>query len=310
LHASLIVTTYNQPRFLGMVLAALCRQSRTDFEVIVADDGSGQETFDLIERVRAGAPFPLKHFWQKNAGFRAGQARNGAALLAAADWLLFLDGDMLVHPRFVEAHLDAAGRDRVLFGGRVKLTEEFSARLAPAEIAEVGIERIFAREFATCREAAYTPAPEGRLDDLTGRLIQRFGGRRAPFADRGLNAAGALLPRAVLFRLCFKSGSNFSTGRRLFEAVNGFDHRYNLLSGEDGDLFRRLLHAGAAPRTVLRSAVAFHLWHRDNWQRQGELRDRVKAMERAMRAARRTACEDGLRQVPDARPAGPTVPAA
>lgn len=283
--ASIIIPTYNQPRYLELVLESLCRQTVTGFEVIVSDDGSTPETAELVASLQAGKlPYSLKYRWQPDEGFRVGEARNEGIRLASAEWLIFIDGDMLLHPRFVEAHLRLAAPQRLLFGGRVKLTEAFSQSLTPKVNLNKGIER----------ERFYDPMSEGLIDKISGRFVQLFAGSYRGAAGRMMNSLSSLMTRKTFFKSCFKTGSNFSTSRRLMDAVNGFDRRFNGLSGEDGELFWRLFHAGAEIRSVLFTAIAYHLWHRENWQRVGSERQQALAFERTTRELALIRCEDGL----------------
>lgn len=294
-NASVIVTTYNQPRYLEIALAALRRQTVSGFEVVIGDDGSDDRTRDLIRRLQGSSlPFALKHHWQPDEGFRAGEARNGAVRLASGAWLIFIDGDMAVHPRFVEAHLRRAAPGRVLFGARLKLNRSFSERIGAEDVLGEGVEALVARSRPECRERVYAPVTEGWGEVFGGRLVQRFADRPRPFWETTLNALSGVTSRRLFQKICFKSGSNFSTSRALVEEVNGFDRRFRNLSGEDGEFFWRLFHAGARPLSVLFTAVAYHLWHPENWERAGERRKRSLDLERETRAARRFRCDNGL----------------
>lgn len=294
---SVIIPTYNQPRHLELVLTALRIQTFTDFEVVIGDDGSTEKTAECLNRFRdSGLPFLLKHFWQPDRGRRVGEARNGAAKLAQGDWLIFIDGDMVVHPRFVESHLALAAPERILFGGRVKLSRSFSESLTAETLATRGIEPLYRGSYATCREPRYAPVNdlnEKARDRFSGWVAQRYGGDYRPSWNGALNLLSAV-PRPLFQRICFKSGCNFSTSRDLFERVNGFDRRFNDLSGEDGEFFWRIYNAGAEPRSVLFTAIAYHLWHQENWQRVGAERTRALDMERDTRVLKRTRCENGL----------------
>jgi len=294
-NVSVILTTYNQPRLLEIALAALGRQTVRGFEVVLGDDGSDERTRQLIGRLQAsGLPFRLKHHWQPDEGFRAGEARNGAVRLATGDWLIFIDGDMAVHPRFVEAHLRRAAPGRVLFGARLKLNRAFSERITAQDVLGEGIEALVARRFPECREGAYAPVTEGWGEASGGRLVQRFADRPRPFWEVALNALSRVTSRRLFHKICFKSGSNFSTGRALVEKVNGFDRRFRNLSGEDGEFFWRLFHAGARPLSALFTAVAYHLWHPENWERAGEQRRRSLQLAIETRDSGKFRCEKGL----------------
>lgn len=103
--ASVVVATYNAPHYLRLVLASLQVQTARDFEVIVSDDGSKPETRELVTSLQKTAlPYALKYHWQEDTGYRLGEARNGGVRLSEADWVIFLDGDMVVHRRFVETN--------------------------------------------------------------------------------------------------------------------------------------------------------------------------------------------------------------
>ena len=90
---SVIVTTYNWPQALKLVLEALAAQVVPNMEVIVADDGSGQETKAMIESMRQIFSCPLHHVWQEDEGFQAAKIRNKAIILAAGEYVIFIDGD-------------------------------------------------------------------------------------------------------------------------------------------------------------------------------------------------------------------------
>ena len=95
---AVIVTTYNRPDTLAAVLDGYCEQDASGFELIVADDGSRNDTRRLIDAYAARAPFALTHVWQEDRGFRAGAARNRALARTGADYVIFSDGDCVPPP--------------------------------------------------------------------------------------------------------------------------------------------------------------------------------------------------------------------
>ena len=126
---SVIVTTYNSTEYLSRVLASLSVQDSNDFEVIVADDGSAQETIDLIEKAATEHGYPLLHAWHEDNGFRAATIRNLAVSKSSGDYLIFLDGDCLVFDNFITNHRLCAEPDFLVRGSRIKLKEAFTKRL-------------------------------------------------------------------------------------------------------------------------------------------------------------------------------------
>ncbi len=291
---SVIVTTYNQPQYLQLVLHALNRQTVSDFEVIVCDDGSSAETSELIALHRKEASFPLLHYWHEDTGFRPGQSRNGGIKASSGEWLIFIDGDMVVHPRFIESHGRSAGTDTILFGGRVKLNDSFSKSLDPKQLRDVGMDELFSRSKSFCREEQYSPVNENWTDTLSGKVIQSLGGKRRPVLNGFWAAICGILPRSKEWSATFKSGSNFSTSRDVINQTNGFNEDFGSGGGEDGELFWRVFNTGAKAKPVLFSAIAYHLYHPDNWQRAGELRDAALAIERQTKTSTIISCERGL----------------
>nr|MBA3318796.1 glycosyltransferase [Gemmatimonadales bacterium] len=142
LRLSVIVTTYNQPRALTLVLAGLGRQSLGDFEVLIADDGSGPETAAVIAGHSARAPFPIRHVWHPDEGFRKCAVSNQAIQEAAGDYLIFFDGDCIPTRRCLEIHVRSARRDGYLAGGAVSLPRRFGERLTPELVSRGALDRV------------------------------------------------------------------------------------------------------------------------------------------------------------------------
>jgi glycosyltransferase involved in cell wall biosynthesis len=129
---SVIVTTYNREDALEAVLRSLAGQTDGDFEVIVADDGSGPPTAALLKRWRGKVGRRLDHVWQEDRGFRAAEIRNRAILAARGSYVVFLDGDCLVQPDFIATHRRLAEPGVFVTGNRVLLSPALTARVASA----------------------------------------------------------------------------------------------------------------------------------------------------------------------------------
>src|SRR5580704_10154001 len=99
-----IVSTYNGPEALRLCLQSLILQKDRDFEIVVADDGSGVATRDTIARFADETAVPVLHVWHEDRGFRLAAIRNRAIAASSGDYLLFLDGDCIVLPDFVRVH--------------------------------------------------------------------------------------------------------------------------------------------------------------------------------------------------------------
>ena len=119
---SVIVSTYNRPDALGACLRSLGRQTMTNFEIVVADDGSGPQTRDVIDAWTPKLNVPLRHVWQEDRGFRLAEIRNRAIAATSGDYLIFLDGDCIAPSGFVAAHRALAEPGFFVGGNRVLLS--------------------------------------------------------------------------------------------------------------------------------------------------------------------------------------------
>ena len=260
---SVVVTTYNRPDALAAVLAGLLAQDDRDFEVLVADDGSREDTRALVERLAQGAPLRIAHVWQDDRGFRAGAARNRAVALAQGDYLVFLDGDCVPRPDFIARHRRLAERGWMVAGNRILLSEAFTREVLQGRLPIHGWTLAQWQEAhahrAINRTAALRTLPLGPLRKIGGRRWQRL-------------------------RTC-----NLGVWAADFRAVNGFDEAFEGWGFEDSDLAVRLLNHGVRRKYGAFATGVLHLWHRENdraregenWQR---LQQRIASGE--TRAAR------------------------
>lgn len=225
----LLVTTYERPDALARVLGSVATQSRAPDELIVADDGSGARTAEVVGGFAATAPFPVHHVWQPHVGFRAGRARNLAIARARCEYLVLLDGDMVPDPRFVADHVALARRGWFSQGVRVRLDARASQRLLAGGSA------------------------------LPGLLSAGLGLRRRAYALHSLALAQSMRRAAngvIAVKAC-----NQGFWRQDLVAVNGFDETMTGWGAEDKELCARLSNAGIRRQTLLFAAQAWHLEH-------------------------------------------------
>ncbi len=269
---AVVIGTYNRADALDAVLWALSEQSEHGFEVIVADDGSGEEVADVVEGWSGAFPGRLHHVWQPDQGFRLARAFDLAAMSATADYLAFIPADVIPRRHFVRALRRSARPGWFLAGRRL--------RLAPSLTEVVLRERLPVHRWSLPRWLAKRDGVEG-LVSLTGRDRRRIGARDLPdFEPEG---------RAYVLTALWRAD---------FGSVNGYDTRYVGWGEEDVDLATRLRRLGlrcghGGPHTTL-----VHLWHesrevveRDNWWllQETELGDRVRAISGVEELAREVA---------------------
>jgi glycosyltransferase involved in cell wall biosynthesis len=230
---SVVVTTYNNPRGLQLVLTGLSRQSFKNFELLVADDGSGPETAVVITEFATRAPFPVRHVWHPDQGFRKCTICNKAILEAAGDYLVFFDGDCIPARNCLELHLRAARRDSYLAGGAVYLDRHLSERITPADVASGRLDR---------------PGLWWARVNKRRRLLVRH----IPLVRDLMNHR---VPRQPSWR-----GGNSSAWAGHMRAVGGFDERFTY-GFEDADFGHRLQALGVHGRSIRYSNPVMHVEH-------------------------------------------------
>jgi glycosyltransferase involved in cell wall biosynthesis len=233
LRASLIVSTYDNPHALGLVLAGVGRQTIRAFELLVADDGSTDDTRRVVEAFAATADFPVHHLWQPDEGIRKCRILNRALLAATGAYAIFLDGDCIPPPDLVAGHLALSRRGRYLSGGKLLLGPRPSRSLTPEHVRSGALDRIF-------------------FGSRDTRRLRRAVARRVP----GL---AELLDRVFVRRPVGFHGENSSLYVCEARAVGGFDERFARF--EDKDFGRRLRASGLHAESVRYRIPVWHVDH-------------------------------------------------
>lgn len=238
--ASVIISIYNKFDFLERVLAGFEVQTVKDFEVILADDGSNAHTVEAIKSYQQSSALLLRHIWHEDKGFRKTRIMNKAVVAAAADYLIFVDGDCIPHPRFVEEHLAHATPGVVACGRRANLSEKLSKWLTADRIRKGGLKNSFSASLL--------------LDSIVGSSRD---------AEKAIYIRNS--PLKALFPQKFRGllGCNFSLHKNDLLDINGFDERYEApAAGEDTDPEYRLGWAGKRFISVKNYAIQYHLYHK------------------------------------------------
>lgn len=272
MRASLFVSTYEQPRALELVLAGLLRQSVTDFEVLICDDGSSEETRAAIERFidATRERFIVRHFWQENKGFRKSRILNQALRHAQGELCIFLDGDCIPHPRFVEDHLTHAKPGHYGAGRRVELGRDFCIHLTPQSVMD------------------------GVLDLPHLTLLKSFWLGESQYLNRMFRITHPSLRQILkLDRVVDLKGCNYSVARSDLVAINGFDEAFEGYGREDTDVELRLQHLGLKIQSLKGLALQYHVWH----PRRKFVAQNDSLLEEVRRSGR-VRCTQGLDQVP------------
>lgn len=230
---SLIVSTYNRPEALNLCLLSIFRQSRLPDEIIVGDDGSTDDTRKLISRLQKISPVPLIHVWHEDNGFRLAMMRNKSVAAAKGEYIIEIDGDLILHRNFIEDHIAFSAKGCFLRGGRcnlgLKLTTKLCSSLTLVSLHwwSYGIEN------------------------------KRTNAWHIPFVGRILSSF--YKPKKI------SMGCNMSYFRDDFIAINGYDEFFEGWGSEDGDFAHRLILYGLKKRHLKFVGLVFHLYHEDKY---------------------------------------------
>lgn len=226
---ALVIATYNWPEALHCCLLSVARQTLLPKEVIIADDGSDQRTLAVINKMRKFLPIQVVHVWQEDDGFRKTQILNKAVSQCTADYVVQIDGDVILHPSFIADHIAAAESGVFVRGSR--------ARLTPTKT----LDTLQSRNI--------------RIGFYSNGVHNRFNAVRMPFFQQ-LGQRKEMKSRSV-------RGSNLAFWKADFIRVNGYNNELNGWGHEDEELAARFINNGICKKIVKLGAVQFHLHHKE-----------------------------------------------
>lgn len=269
---SVVISTYNHPRWLEKVLHGYTLQTFSDFELVVADDGSGEETRDVIERFRADHPkIPLNHVWHEDQGYRRQTILNLALQELSHDYLLMTDGDCVPRPDFLAVHMEQAEPGYFLSGGYCKLPIELSRQI---DLDDIASGRAF--DVAWLKE-----------NGLEGASQQFRLGLTSPWNT----LADLLTPTKATWNNCNASGWT-----KDIIAVNGFNETMQY-GGSDRELGERLWNSGLKSKQIRNRAICLHLDHKRGYKNAEQVA-KNKALRQNVIDKKIVWCPDGIIKSP------------
>lgn len=230
---SIMVSTYNWPQALKPCILSILNQNHLPHEIIIADDGSNQQTKELLEQLNRDSPIPIVHVWHADDGFRLSEIRNKAIARASGEYIIQIDGDILLDAHFIADHLALMQKNAFLCGSRVWVSKEQSMEL---------------------------------LKNAESPRLKRH---RFPIATilnsvRNLSLSHFLADRYKKNQPTILRGCNMSFWKKDLLAVNGYDESIKGWGSEDAELAIRLINYGIKKRFLKFAAVAYHLYHPEN----------------------------------------------
>jgi glycosyltransferase involved in cell wall biosynthesis len=257
---TLIITTYNSPSLLILCLESIENQTVSPYEVIIADDGSNNETRDLITSFNKGSDIDIIHSWQKDIGFRAARSRNNALLKSSGDYIVLIDGDMIIHSNFIQDHIINAEHGFFVQGSRVMLSKKQTKKSLIQN--------------------------KTKFSFLSLGLMNRKNAIHSQF-----------LSQTFLKKKNFINGirsCNMAFYLKDCLNINGFNNDFVGWGREDSEFVVRLINSGIQRKNIRFCAIQYHLWHNEN------NRESLKRNDLILEAAIKTRaqwCENGIKSM-------------
>lgn len=239
---SIIISTYNATEWLEKVLHGYNNQTYTSFELVIADDGSTEETKQLLEQMQAKVFYKIIHVWHEDNGFQKSAILNKAITACNTPYIIMSDGDCIPRKDFVTQHVKYRQKGYFLSGGYFMLPMDLSKKITSEDIYK---ERCFDLKWL------------------------KNNGLKSSFKNNKLNAGylKALILNNITPTNASWNGHNASGWKEDIVTVNGFDERMQY-GGQDRELGERLFNLGIKSKQIRYSAVCIHLDHPRGYKNQ------------------------------------------
>jgi glycosyltransferase involved in cell wall biosynthesis len=227
---TLIITTYNWPEALSLVIKSASQQTILPDEIIIADDGSDDRTKDLISRLNKEINLRIVHSWQEDKGFRVSRSRNKAILKSTGDYIILIDGDTILHPNFIKDHIAIAEPQYFVQGSRVLLSEKQTKQSLTKNLVH----------FPFCSSGL-----KNRKNAIHSKLLSFI------FSNKKNSLYG--------IKTC-----NLAFYRKDCLNINGFNNDFEGWGREDSEFAVRMFNSGINRKNVRFNAIQFHMWHNES----------------------------------------------
>ena len=241
MRVSLIITTYNRPDALLLVLRSIERQITLPYEVIIADDGSTNDTKEVVTSFQEKSDILVIHSWQEDSEFRAAKSRNKAIAKATGKYIILIDGDMILHPEFINDHINNTQSGYFVQGSRVLLTQDKTKQTLDQQKINFSL---------------LSNGLQNRKNAFHSNILSKLFSNKRNYL-RGIRACNM----AFYKQDCIN--------------INGFNNEFEGWGREDSEFIMRLLNSGINRKNVRFNAIQFHLWHNENIRSSLEKNDAI-----------------------------------
>ena len=237
---SVVISTYNAVPWLEKTLWGYHNQLFKNFEMVIADDGSGPETKELIDRMAKEVFYPIIHIWQEDDGFQKSRILNKAVLACNAEYIVMSDGDCIPRKDFLQVHEDNKELGYFISGGYFMLPMGISKAITKEDIlSEVCFNKAWLKE-------------QGLVESFKNNKLTR-------------RSAKAKFLNKITTTNSTWNGHNASGWKKDILTVNGFDERMQY-GGQDRELGERLMNLGIKGKQFRYSAICLHLDHKRGYK--------------------------------------------
>lgn len=258
---TLVISTYNWPEALQLCLKSIMSQTVMPEEIVIADDGSKPVTKEAIDRFRKIYKKKIKHIWHQDHGFKLAEIRNKAILETKCDYIIQIDGDVILHQDFVKDHKIFAKPNSFIKGRRLMIGKTKSESLLRNKSTSVSF--------------------------LSPDVKMREHGIRIPFFNEIFISKEEKSADGVM-------GSNMAFWRKDFLTVNGYNNSLKGWGAEDKEIAQRFVNLGLVKRKIRYGAIQYHIYHpqSDNCKHDEQMQEIE-----SLKISKKTRCENGLDQI-------------
>jgi glycosyltransferase involved in cell wall biosynthesis len=257
---TLIITTYNWPQSLFLVIESIRYQSITPDEIIIADDGSDSQTKDVISYFNKEFSMNIIHSWQEDHGFRAARSRNNAIIKSSGDYIVLIDGDVILHSNFVKDHFCNAEPGYFVQGSRALLSKKETKKAINNKKVDFSF---------------FSSGLKNRKNAVYSNLLSLI------FSSKKNHLKG--------IKSC-----NMGFYRKDCMQINGFNNDFEGWGREDSEFVVRMINSGFRRKNVRFNLIQFHLWHNDNSRQSLETNNAI--LDAAI-SKRTHWCENGINSI-------------
>jgi glycosyltransferase involved in cell wall biosynthesis len=239
---ALLISTYNWPDALDLILKSILNQTKFPDEILIADDGSNEKTKEVIDRFRKDVKVGVHHVCQEDKGFRKSKILNKAIAQTTADYIIQIDGDCIIHENFISDHIKSAQKGCYIYGSRVNIL--------PKHVSEVLEKKMVGFNF------------------FSNEIKNRSRSLSIPFLSKWYKPHYGISKK---FRGC-----NVSFWRKDLIAINGYNEDFEGWGREDSDLVIRMGNNGVKAKRLRYGGILYHIFHKSNSKSNLELNNKIQ----------------------------------